>query len=180
MITAWSVMTFAETLANVRASRILGEGVARRVIAMTELLRARPIDAWPREAPGLGGLMRYVFECTAESDRLFVTWFGPDVYFTTERRFAGGQAYLVAGWHSSPEDQRLTVSRLEQQRVPIVIERNSFDYQAAFPLVAEYIRSHYREVPIGSASMRDYHVMVDTRLTPTSTYEPLGTPCYRR
>ncbi|HET9362952.1 MAG TPA: hypothetical protein VFO58_24550 [Vicinamibacterales bacterium] len=179
VITAWSVGTFAETMANVRASRILSEGIGRRVIATAELLQARPIDAWPREAPGLGGLMRYVFECTADTDRLFVTWFGPDVYFTTERRFAGGQAYLVAGWHASPEDQRLTVSRLEQQRVPIVIEKTSVDYEAAFPLVAEYVRSRYGEVPVKSDSMRDYRVLVDKGLTPTGTYEPLGTPCYR-
>jgi hypothetical protein len=73
----------------------------------------------------------------------------------------------------------LTVSRLEQQRVPIVIEKTSFHYEESFPIVAEFVRSRYAEAPIGFDSMRDYRVMVDTRLTPTGTYPSPGTPCYR-
>jgi hypothetical protein len=46
-------------------------------------------------------------------------------------------------------------------------------------LVADYLRGRYRSAPIQSESMRDFRVLVDSRLTPTGTYEPLGTPCYR-
>ncbi|HET9362953.1 MAG TPA: hypothetical protein VFO58_24555, partial [Vicinamibacterales bacterium] len=69
--------------------------------------------------------------------------------------------------------------RLEGQRVPIVLEKAGEDYASYFPLVADYLRGRYRSAPIQGESMRDFRVLVDTQLTPTGTYEPLGTPCFR-
>ena len=180
-VTMWSVWTFAEGGANLENSRILTgpAGIWRRATTVTERLRSRPIDNWTREAPDLGGIVRYVFECTAPTDRLLVTWFAPELLFYTERAFAGGQVYLIAGWHASPEDQRDTVGRLERQRVPIVLEHVDSDYGPIFPIVAEYVHRHYRQVSIEAETMRGFRVLVDQRLQPTGTYEPLGTPCYR-
>jgi hypothetical protein len=179
--TLWSVWTFAEASASLETSRLLTgpAGVLKRMQTVSTNLHTRPIDNWTRESPGLGGLVRYVFECTAATDRLLVTWFAPEVFFQAERAFAGGQVYLMPRWHSSPADQRLTIERLERQRVPIVLEKTGEDYASYFPLVADYLRDRYRSVPIQGESMRDFRMLVDTRLTPTGTYEPLGTPCYR-
>jgi hypothetical protein len=179
--TLWSVWTFGEGAASLETSRLLTgpAGVWKRMRTVSTNLHTRPIDNWTRESPGLGGLIRYVFECTAGTDRLLVTWFAPEVFFQAERAFAGGQVYLMPRWHSSPADQRLTIERLEAQRVPIVFEKVDEDYASYFPLVADYLRGRYRAAPIQGESMRDFRVLVDTHLTPTSTYEPLGTPCYR-
>ena len=179
--TLWSVWTFAEASASLETSRLLTgpAGVWKRMQAVSTNLHTRPIDNWTRESPGLGGLVRYVFECTSATDRLLVTWFAPEVFFQAERAFAGGQVYLMPRWHSSPADQRLTIERLEGQRVPIVLEKAGEDYASYFPLVADYLRGRYRSAPIQGESMRDFRVLVDTQLTPTGTYEPLGTPCYR-
>jgi hypothetical protein len=124
--------------------------------------------------------MRYVFECTSETDRLIAAWFAPEIYFYVERAFAGGQVYLIQRWHNSPEDQRLTIARLERQRVPIVIEKIDYEYYHYFPLVADYVRHHYREVPVQGDIIQGYRVLVDSRLTARGTYDPLGAPCYRQ
>jgi hypothetical protein len=180
-MTAGSVWVYANVSASLNTSGIPDgpAGVLRQAQFITGRLRARPIDNWKRDSPGLGGLMRYVFECTSPPDRLLVTGFAPDAFFFTERAFAGGQVYLVAEWHDSPADQRLTVERLQRQRVPIVIERTGWSYQQYFPIVADYVGMRYRDVPLPANTMRGLRVLVDRGLMPTGTYEPLGTPCYR-
>ena len=90
MATVWSVWTFAEASASLETSRLLSgpAGVWKRMQTVSTNLHTRPVDNWTRESPGLGGLVRYVFECTADTDRLLVTWFAPEVFFQAERAFA--------------------------------------------------------------------------------------------
>ena len=181
VVTLWSVGTAAGLGETLETSQILTgpSGVWQRLGVVTERLRARPIDNVARNAPGTPGLERYVFECTARTDRVFVTWFAPQLFFHAERLFAGGQVYLTAGWHASPADQELTIERLERQRVPIVLEQMDAGFETYFPTVANHVHKRYVEVPMQSAAMEGYRVLVDPRLTPTGTYEPLGLPCYR-
>jgi len=107
-------------------------------------------------------------------------WFEPRIFFYAERRFAGGQVYLHPNWHASDADQRLTIERLEAQRVPLVLERQDQGYEPRFPLLHAHVEQHYTDVPIAAQRMRGYRVRVDRRLTPTGTYEPLGLPCFRK
>jgi hypothetical protein len=182
IVTLWSVGTFAQVSTTLETSQVLSGpvGVWHRMSTVTERLRMRPIDNWTRQSSGIGAIMRYVFECTAETDRLIAAWFAPEIYFYVARGFAGGQVYLIQRWHNSPEDQRLTIARLDRQRVPIVIEKIDYEYHHYFPLVADYIHERYREVPIQGDIVQGFRVLVDSRLTATGTYEPLGAPCYRQ
>jgi hypothetical protein len=109
---------------------------------------------------------------------VFVAGFAPQLFFDAERPFAGGQIYLRADWHASVADQQLTVERLSHQRVPIIIERIDSDY-VRFPLVKAYVDQYYRNVLLAPEGMKTFRVLVDSRLSPTGTYEPLGLPCYR-
>jgi hypothetical protein len=181
IVTLWSVGTFAQVSSTVETSQILSGpvGVWRRISIVAERLKMRPIDNWPRTASGIGAVMRYAFECTADTDRLMAAWFAPEIYFYVERAFAGGQVYLIQRWHNSPEDQRLTIERLARQRVPIVIEKVDFEYHHYFPMVADYVHDRYREVPIQGDIAQGFRVLVDPHLTTTGTYEPFGAPCYR-
>ncbi len=81
MVTAWSVGTNADGMTSLVTSGILTgpAGVRDRLAIVTERLHARPVDNWARRSPGIGGLTRYVYECTASTDHLFVTWFAPQV-----------------------------------------------------------------------------------------------------
>jgi hypothetical protein len=181
IVTLWSVVTFAQVSTTLETSQILSgpAGVMDRMSGVAERLRMRPIDNWTRRSSGIGALLRYAFECTQDTDRLVAAWFAPEVYFYVERPFAGGQVYLISRWHNSPDDQRLTIERLEHQRVPIVIEKDDWDYENYFPLVADYIHQRYRVVPIEGDTIQGFRVLVDTHLTSTGVYEPLGAPCYR-
>ena len=181
LITVWSVTTNAELLTSLGASGALSGpvSVARHAGAATERLRFRPIDNWSRESTGLNGVIRYVFDCTAPTDRVLAAWFAPQLFFYAERAFAGGQVYLIPGWHDSLDDQRLTVARLQRQRVPVVLESEDSDYEMFFPHVAEYIHANYRAVALSTDRLSGYRILVDRRLQPTGTYEPLGVPCYR-
>jgi hypothetical protein len=147
------------------------------------MLRARPIDAWaPPGSTGERALTRFIYQCTAPTDRVLTANFLPQVNFYGERGFAGGQVYLLVGWHASISDQQLTIARLERQRVPVVIVDEAVQgvTWGAFPLVADYVRRHYRVAatsPFGGE--RVFVVYVDRELSPAGDYGPLGLPCYR-
>jgi hypothetical protein len=181
VVSVWSVGTNAAAMASLESSQILGGAPAvwSRMQRVTHDLQTRPVDTWTRDSPGLRGLMRYVFDCTAPTDRVLVTWFAPQVFFYAERAFAGGQVYLTPGWHASPADQRLTIERLSRQRAPIVLDHVDSGYPIYFPLVAEYLQGRYVEIPIRAESMQEYRVLADRGLTAIGTYDPLGLPCFR-
>lgn len=181
MVTAWSVGTNADGMTSLVTSGVVmgPSGVRDRLAIVTERLRVHPVDNWTRRSPGIGGLTRYVYECTASTDHLFVTWFAPQVYFHSERPFGGGQVFLAQGWYATAEDQRKSVALLQQQRVPIVLENMDWEYQHYFPIVAEYVHSRYRNVDIPPDWAQGYRVLVDPNVKPTSTYDLFDMPCYR-
>ena len=76
-------------------------------------------DAIPNRA--IDGLARYVRECTAPTDRLFATWFVPDLYFYAQRGFAGRIVALFGSHWSEERFQRRSVEALASHSVPIVI-----------------------------------------------------------
>ena len=151
--------------------------------AVNSRLRRRPVDEWaPPESTGLPAVIRYLFDCTSPSDRVLVTWYAPDVFFYAERGFAGGQTFLYGGWHASVSDQRLTIERMQQQSVPIILAREDRveTFRQGFPLIYDYVRTRYRlaESTFGGVAT-PVLVFVDTRLDPTGEHPVLGLPCYR-
>ena len=115
-------------------------------------------------------------------DRVLVTWFEPGVFFYAQRPFAGGQVYLDPGWHDSPHDQRLTIARMQAQRVPIILVRAEVEhlYEQRFSLVHDYVRQRYRTAARSTfGADQEYAVLVDRSVHPSGRYEPLDLPCYR-
>ena len=94
----------------------------------------------------LRALTRYLLDCTAPSDRVLVTWYEPDVFYYAERGFAGGQAYFERGSFGSVADQRLTIERMQQQSIPIIVGRRDQEdlFREGFPLVHDYVQTRYR------------------------------------
>lgn len=184
-VVLWSCSTFGHAVASLEASGLFeGPGaVWQRIHATSRSLRRRPIDAWaPEGSTGIRALTRYVHECTAPADRVLALHFLPELFFYSERGFAGGQVYLLIDWHSSVQDQRLTVARLSSERVPVVIvDVSTRDLVwAHFPVVAEYVGEHYVQVAESTfGGDTEYGVLTDRRLTSSSTYEGLGLPCYK-
>lgn len=183
LVSTWSIGTDAHTGDALITSRILTgpAGIAWKWDQVSERLKARPISNWERTDSGVRGLGRYVFECTEPFDRVLVAWFAPEIFFFGERGFAGGQVYLRARWHASELDQRLTIERMQQERVPIVLVREDQEpeYRTGFPLVHSYVQQRYKLAPASSDQIRGYQVYVDRQIAPSGTYDQLGLPCYR-
>ena len=131
------------------------------------------------------GLVRYVRQCSAPTDRVLVTWFMPHLYSYSGRGFAGGMVVFFGHHWSGERFQRRTVNRLRQQSVPIVIvELASYErFQEDYALVDAYIQAHYRtagESHFGNpdAPQDAYRVMVRAGLTPTGVDDSSKLPCF--
>ena len=174
----------AENLEEARLTSGPRAMLARGRELFTTLAGSPPSDAWAptrRNVP----LATYVRECTRPEDRLLVTQFQPDLYFFAGRAFAGDQIFFFPRYRSSPLDQERTLARLQAQSVPIVlspIRRYEADFEPEFRLLHDHLVAHYqlmREVSFDETDPVVYAVLVDRRLVPTRTYEPLSLPCFR-
>lgn len=148
--------------------------------ATTEL-RKRPIDFYaPPGDNGVKRLTRYVFDCLGPTDRLLLVAYEPQVFYYSERLFAGGMEYFHQGRFNSDAEQILTVRRLSAQPVPLVLvdEGRSASFEEGYPLVAAFVHRRFREV--GHATFTDnrsWAVYADPTRTPVTTRE--GLPCYQ-
>lgn len=135
----------------------------------------------PKPTP-LPTLVAYLRACTTPDDRAMYVGYAPETYFLAERGFAGGHVVFEGAYYASPEEQALTISRLQRERVPIVAMRDEStpDFRHTFTALAGYLDARY--VRVGTLELSsDLHqgIYVDRRLSPTGVYEPLGLPCFR-
>ena len=184
LATLWSATTFGETGERLIASGVPAgrAAVAERFRQVSQWMQMRPIDYYaPPGSPGVRGLTRYVLDCTRPGDRVLAGSFEPQLFFYSERAFAGGQVYLKGGWHQSPEAQQLTVERLRHQRVPIVLINLATEAEVrGFSIVYQYIQDNYREAWRGNfEGGPDYAILVKRDLPVRRTYSSFDLPCYR-
>jgi hypothetical protein len=129
------------------------------------------------------GLVEYVRACTRPTDRLLATWFAPDVYYFSERGFAGGMVVFFGGHWSSPADQRTTVARLRREPVPIAVaEMRSYpEFQRDFPLIDRYLQSAYDVAAQSSLDdpEGEYRIFVRKGAVQTGVSPRDGLPCFR-
>jgi hypothetical protein len=141
----------------------------------------------PVEAPdGISrarlSLARYVRACTAPTDRLLVTWFAPELYYYTDRAFAGGQLFWFDGYHDSPADQAKTIEILRRQSVPVIIDRTRRAHSLqAFEQVKEYVDEHYYLA--GASGLGEdetiYRILVRREAAAIGLDRQLSLPCFR-
>ena len=144
-----------------------------------------PIDGWLAsgdEQRELKQLTHYIRECTTPDDRLLVTWFAPEVYFYSERRFAAGLAFFYPGFFAEPAAEEAALGRLRSQPVPIVLaEVSSFEqsFVRDHPRLSAYLRERYAVVGEVAAAEGSYRVLADRRAVPVRTASPWSLPCFR-
>jgi hypothetical protein len=144
--------------------------------------------SWPLErlaTPEDDGPLRLAFylrACTKPTDRVFMQHYLPQVLALAERPFAGGHADLRPGFFATPEEQRLTVARLQRQSVPVAMLETGDSlaaFRESFPVVAAYLDEHY--VLAGERDVDGRFVvrlLVSRAAVPTRTYAPLDWPCF--
>jgi len=143
----------------------------------------RRIDEFRRmAAPYEDEGARYVFACTAESDRLLVaSSYAPHAYYAAGRGFAAGRHYFLVSLGPSPELHAFSAERLREQRVPIVLV-NPPDYDAfakGYESIHQYLVEHYRDAGTTTFDDSEIKVLVDTRIQPVGTWGPQSLPCFR-
>jgi len=194
---AWSparwaiVAVLALTVSSALVSADWNGRVRAQMVRPSQLIQA--IDTWAASPPpfdaipnfAIKGLARYVRECTAPTDRLFATWFVPDLYFYAQRGFAGRIVALFGSHWSEERFQRRSIDALASQSVPIVITRTGDErFREDYPLIAAYIDDHYSlagtsdfgDVDIGKGG---YSVWARSDRPATETYATTTLPCFR-
>ena len=135
--------------------------IAGRLAALPAAAAASPRSTFFPDDGALSGLAIYLRTCTAPDARVLLTWFAPEVFFFSERGFAGGMAVFLGAHWSSPADQQRTIALVEAQAVPIVIlEAASLDdFRSTYDRVAAHLDAAYRHA--GATSFGDPRVAND-------------------
>jgi hypothetical protein len=175
---------FYRRLDKAGLSERMGKGFERASGVARQLRSDWQLETWVSrpDRPELLDLSLYVNACTRPGDRVLMQAYLPQVLALARRAFAGGHADLRPGFFRTDDAQRLTVSRLERQSVPIILfeaDREFANFRKSFPLVMAYVDAHYQ---MAGAHVFDGRfgttLYVRNDLTPTGTYAPLGWPCY--
>ena len=146
-----------------------------------------PIDAYaPRDDTTDERLViRYVYECTRESDRVWNTssWF-PLSYYSHRRPV--WHVYWDIGMKRDDASQTQFLTWLPQHQVPVIVTRGYDDPLEAFKeydKVRAYVATNYREMT--SPRFEEFReegyrikLLVDQRRVPHGRFEPLDLPCF--
>jgi hypothetical protein len=179
-VTVWSVSASAGWSHRITTENLHPAQLVRVFHALT-------IAPAPREGianRGILGMVRYLRECTAPSDRVLATWFIPDLYFFAQRGFAARSVALFGGHWSEPRFERRSVEALATQSVPVVLMLAADTrFVDEYPNLATYLREHY--VFAGTSSFGDpdvktggYSVWVRRDRPFPRTYADTSLPCF--
>jgi hypothetical protein len=147
------------------------------------LYATRPLDLYaPPGATGLARVSRWLNECTDENARVALIGFEPQVFFISERSFAGGLAFYDLGWNSSDQDQALVIERWSREQVPVVLAMESEwgSFLRDYPAIRGWIDAHY-DVVQQSAFDGGKPLTVLTYKSSSSvrTHPATDLPCFR-
>ncbi len=131
------------------------------------------------DRPDLITLAMYLQACTQPDARVFVQPYIPQVLALARRPFAGGHADLRAGFFESQEQQRLTISRLERQYVPVALLGESLEgFTQSFPLVGAYLQNRFSVAGAHTFDDRfEITLLLDKGEQPTRRFADLDWPC---
>jgi hypothetical protein len=122
------------------------EGVNQRLRTIRREL-SPPDQRTGRIAPAYRTLVRTLVRCAQPGSRLLTLTFAPEIFFYTNRGFAGGHVSFSPGYYTSDRDARLLLQRVESEDVPFVIldSQTEAEMLGDYPSIGSYVRSHYHE-----------------------------------
>jgi hypothetical protein len=131
----------------------------------------------------LAGLVSYLRECTRSGDRIFPTWFAPELYVFSQRGFAAGLPTIFSDHWSEDRFQARTIRIWETQSVPIVVADTGGTFHSTHPMLARYVDAHYQLA--GTTSFRldnerapRYSIYVRRGRVPRSSHPGSSLPCF--
>jgi hypothetical protein len=132
---------------------------------------AGQVQRWPEI------VLRYMHDCTAPGDRLFVTGSTPfHTSYLVERPIAGGHLFWHHRWRADPDRESRLLTLLQSQSVPFAFSTHDpiLDDLRPYPRIRAYLETHYRELP-GTGR----RLLVDQRRRPTGTFGPYAFACFK-
>ncbi len=184
LLTLASAVTYGRVIPRVGGVGVDGPtNFARRLSGVGSLYSTRPLDLYaPPGSTGLARVSRWLNECTDQNARVALIGFEPQVFFLSERGFAGGLAFYDLGWNSSDGDQALVIARWSRQHVPVVLAMDSEwgSFSRDYPTIRGWIDTHY-EVTQHSAfeGGKPLTVLVDRSVPRARTDSSTDLPCFR-
>lgn len=125
-------------------------------------------------------LVRYLATCTTPADRVLLVAFAPEVYYLSERLFAGGMNKFDFSGFNWPSAE--VMKRLRHQSVPLVIvaDDHAEFLHSEWGELSEYIDSKYREVAHQAFRFesRKYRILLDRQRQPMGFTADSGLPCF--
>ena len=122
-------------------------------------------------------MVRYMYECAAPGDRIFVSGHTPyQISYYVERPLAGGHLYWRDLWRSDARREQQSFDLLRRQSVPFAFSTHDpvLDYLKAYPRIHPYMQENYVDIE-GSLG----RLLVDRRRTRVRAFGALGFPCFR-
>jgi hypothetical protein len=177
-----SVFTLGRIGAAVEQTRV-SDGIGKVLERVAALKTAGTRWPWSWYLPDgdMRGVVHYLNGCTAQTDRVLLTWSAPEYFFFARRGFAAGHVLLMPPRSfATPADQLKMIHRLERERVPIALINESArdQFAGAFPAIDAYVRRWY--VPSGAFTLRDgseITVAVRRELRPHLRFGSSQWPC---
>ena len=184
VLTLASALVYGRVVARAAAVGVDGPtNFVRRLSGVGALYATRPLDLYaPPEATGLARLARWLNECTGGTDRVALIGFEPQVFFVSERGFAGGLAFYDLGWNSSDPDQALVVERWSRQQVPVVLAMDSEweSFSRDYPGIRGWIDTHYDAVRHSAFDGgKPLSVLIHRSRPRVGTHVSTDLPCFR-
>jgi hypothetical protein len=183
-LTIASAFAYGRVVTRINAAGVDGPvNLVRRVSAQGAIYGSRPLDLFaPPGAGGVAGLSRWINECTTETDRVSVVGFEPQVFFLSERGFAGGVAFYDQGWSTSARDQSLTIDRWSRQRVPVILAMESewTAFSQDHPALRAWLDERYEPIERSNfGGNKTLTILKDKSYLPVRTHAATGLPCFR-
>ena len=181
IITVWSVSVLADWQNEFfRADRLSWARVRSHYeAAATPAGDVMPHGPW-------FGMVSYLRECTRPADRVYASWFVPELYFYAQRGFASGVSVTFGGHWSEPRYQKRMIGILASQEVPVVLLHRGLyaDFQKTYGAFDEYLRTRYAvagTTNFGDSSVAPdaYVVLSDKERVPSGVHPASSMPCFR-
>ena len=182
-----AVATLVMLIPTIRSTVVIGavpsraERVRHLPAIWQQLSVSPPFEGWQATGSAKYQAARYVRDCTAPQDPLLVLWFAPDLYYYSDRPFAGRLGFYLEGYWTSADHERANIAALERDRPVIVLMepgRTSTDLYT-YPQLLDYVATHYHV--LGELQSRDgRRVRVHARndRTPSGADVATGWPCF--
>jgi hypothetical protein len=124
----------------------------------------------------------YVRRCTRPEDRIFAGWFVPELYFFSQRAFAGGMVVTFGHHWSEVINQRRIIAKMEAESVPIaILQDDDTDFRRTYAELDLYLRTHYRASSTrfdGGPDDPVYTVLARNDAAPGTTDAASSMPCF--